>query len=54
MSQGIAILMWVILELDAIKSFSDLFLFMGKFTLLTSPVVLGLVIANWLRQNRNR
>jgi len=54
LSQGIAILMWVILELDAIKSFSDLFLFMGKFTLLTSPVVLGLVIANWLRKNRNR
>ena len=48
LSHGIAILMWVILGLSAIKSFSDLFLFMGEFTLLTLPVVLGLVIANWL------
>ena len=48
LSHGIAILMWVILGLDAIKSFSDLFLFMGGFALFTSPFVLGLVIANWL------
>jgi ATP-dependent Clp protease ATP-binding subunit ClpB len=48
LSYGMAILMWVILGLGAIKSFSDLFLFMGEFTLLTSPAVLGLVIANWL------
>ena len=48
LSHGIAILMWVILGLDAIKSFSDLFLFMGSFALFTSPFVLGLVIANWL------
>ncbi|MDT7871916.1 MAG: AAA family ATPase [Thermocrinis sp.] len=48
LSYGMAILVWVILGLDAIESFSDLFLFMGKFTLLTSPAVLGLVIANWL------
>ena len=48
LSYGMAILMWVILGLGAIESFSDLFLFMGKFTLLTSPAVLGLVIANWL------
>lgn len=50
LSHGIAILMWVMIALfqNAIKSFSDLFLFMGSFALFTSPFVLGLVIANWL------
>jgi hypothetical protein len=50
LSHGITILIWVIMAFvqDAIESFSDLFLFMGGFTLFTSPVVLGLVIANWL------
>ncbi len=50
LSHGIAILMWVIMVFfkDAIKSFSDLFSWMGFFTLYTSPFVLGLVIANWL------
>lgn len=50
LSHGIAILMWIILVFfeDGIKSFSDLFSWMGFFTLYTSPFVLGLVIANWL------
>jgi hypothetical protein len=50
LSHGIAILMWVIIALfqAGIKSFWDPFLALGGFTLLTSPVVLGLVIANWL------
>jgi hypothetical protein len=50
LSHGITILMWVMIALfqNAIKSFSDLFSWMGFFTLYTSPFVLGLVIANWL------
>jgi ATP-dependent Clp protease ATP-binding subunit ClpB len=52
LSHGIAILMWVILSLFKFKvrinSFLDLFYWMGYFTLYTSPVVLVLVIANWL------
>jgi ATP-dependent Clp protease ATP-binding subunit ClpA len=50
LSYGMMILMWVILAFfqNAIKSFSDLFSWMGFFTLYTSPFVLGLVIANWL------
>jgi ATPases with chaperone activity, ATP-binding subunit len=48
LSHGITILIWVIVALNAIKSFSDLFSLMGFFTLFTSPFVLGLVIANWL------
>jgi hypothetical protein len=48
LSHGITILIWAIVIIGGIESFSDLFLFMGKFTLLTSPIVLGLVIANWL------
>jgi ATP-dependent Clp protease ATP-binding subunit ClpA len=50
LSHGIAMLMWVILVLfkGGINSFSDLFSWMGFFTLYTSPFVLGLVIANWL------
>jgi ATP-dependent Clp protease ATP-binding subunit ClpB len=50
LSHGIAILMWVIIGIsdNEINSFSDLFYWMGFFTLFTSPVVLVLVIANWL------
>jgi len=50
LSHGIAILMWIILVFfeGGIESFSDLFSWMGFFTLYTSPFVLGLVIANWL------
>jgi hypothetical protein len=53
LSHGIAtlmILMWGILAFfqNAIESFSDLFLGMVGFAFFTSPVVLGLVIANWL------
>jgi len=48
LSHGITMLIWGIIALDAIRSFSDLFLVMGGFTLFTSPVVLGLFIANWL------
>ena len=50
LSHGIAILMWIIIVFfnGEIKSFSHLFLWMGFFTLFTSPVVLVLVIANWL------
>jgi GTPase SAR1 family protein len=50
LSHGITILIWVIMAFvqNAIESFSDLFLFMGYITLITSPFVLGLVVSNWL------
>uniref|UniRef100_A0A7C5X5D9 ATP-dependent Clp protease ATP-binding subunit n=1 Tax=Thermocrinis ruber TaxID=75906 RepID=A0A7C5X5D9_9AQUI len=49
LSHGIMILIsGVIVALITIKSFSDLFLAIGSLALFTSPVVLGLVIANWL------
>jgi len=51
LSHGIAILMWVIIVLfkAGIKSFFfALFFALRGFTLLTLPVVLVLVIANWL------
>ena len=50
LSHGIGILTWAIMSFfkNEIKSFSDLFFWMGVFTLYTSPVVLVLVIANWL------
>jgi hypothetical protein len=48
LSYGITILVWGIIALGGINSFSGLFFFMGYITLFTSPFVLGLVIANWL------
>lgn len=50
LSHGITVLIWVIMAFvqNAIESFSDLFLFIGYITPITSPFVLCLVIANWL------